>query len=60
LFGQITLAAYASTISRLSHSVPEPLRSTSSADIGMIVHSEKMKPWTYLWRGMRGVRSGVT
>jgi hypothetical protein len=35
--------AYA--ISRFSQSVPEPLRSTSSGYVGIIVHSAKMKSW---------------
>eukprot|EP00967_Tisochrysis_lutea_P132339 scaffold230930_cov33-Tisochrysis_lutea.AAC.6 len=44
LLGQMTLALYASTMRSDSHRVPEPLRSTSSGDIGMIVEREKMKP----------------
>lgn len=48
LLGQMTLALYASTISSCSHRVPEPLRSTSSGGMGMIVASEKMKGWMYL------------
>ena len=35
-------------MSSCSHSVPEPLRSTSSGGKGMMVHSEKMKGWMYL------------
>ncbi len=35
------------TISSASHSVPDPLRSTSAGGIGMILHSEKMKRCTY-------------
>ena len=38
----------ASTMSSASQSVPEPLRSTSSGDMGMILHSEKMKGCTYV------------
>ena len=45
LLGHTTRARYASTISSCSHSVPLPLRSTSSGGIGMIVASEKMKGW---------------
>lgn len=48
LLGQTTLALYASTISSCSHSVPEPLRSTSSGGMGMMVASEKTKGWMYL------------
>ena len=47
LLGQIMLPRYASTMSSDSHSVPEPLRSTSSGLMGMTVASEKMKPCTY-------------
>ena len=45
MFGHTTRARYASTISSCSHSVPLPLRSTSSGGIGMIVAKEKMKGW---------------
>jgi hypothetical protein len=38
----------ARTMSSCSHSVPEPLRSTSSGGIGMIVASEKMNGWMYV------------
>jgi hypothetical protein len=48
LLGQMTLALYASTISSCSHSVPDPLRSTSSGGMGMMVASEKMNGWMYL------------
>ena len=46
LFGHTMLARYASTINSASHRVPEPFRSTSSGDSGMIVASEKMKGCT--------------
>lgn len=46
------MALYASTISSCSHSVPEPLRSTSSGGMGMMVAREKMKGWMYLYRGV--------
>ncbi len=48
LFGHTMFPRNASTMRRLSHSVPEPFRSTSSGPIGMIVQSEKTKLWTYL------------
>ena len=48
LFGHTMFPRNASTISSDSHSVPEPFRSTSSALMGMMVHSEKMNMWTYL------------
>ncbi len=35
-------------MSSCSHSVPEPLRSTSSGGMGMMVASEKMKGCTYV------------
>jgi len=44
LFGQMTFAWYASTMRSDSQSVPDPFRSTSSGDIGMMVEREKMKP----------------
>ena len=46
LFGQTTPARNASTISRLSHNVPEPFRKTSSALFGITVQSEKMNKFT--------------
>lgn len=48
LLGHTMLPWYASTISSDSHRVPEPLRSTSSACMGMIVASENTKLWMYL------------
>ena len=42
------LTLYAWTMSSISHSVPEPLRSTSSGGMGMIVLSEKMNGWIYV------------
>ena len=51
LFGHTTRARYASTMSSCSHSVPLPLRSTSSGGIGMIVASEKMNGWMYVMYG---------
>jgi hypothetical protein len=35
------------TMSSVSQSVPLPFRSTSSGLSGMMLHSEKMKGWTY-------------
>jgi hypothetical protein len=32
-------------MSSISHRVPDPLRSTSSGGMGMMVESEKMKGW---------------
>eukprot|EP00878_Enallax_costatus_P027917 GHUV01030106.1.p1 GENE.GHUV01030106.1~~GHUV01030106.1.p1 ORF type:complete len:118 (-),score=19.00 GHUV01030106.1:400-753(-) len=48
LLGQMTFALYASTMSSCSHSVPEPLRRTSSGGMGMMVAREKMNGWMYL------------
>ena len=45
---QTRLRYFTWTMRSISHSVPLPLRNTSSGDIGMIVASEKIKGCTYV------------